>query len=98
MPTRLIVRARRLYFTWVVPLWRSHESSAFTRLLRNTDSLAMVFDRSMDCPEGTEPVITVFPCGLVRVVWEQSLALQRVGGPLLTNPAAARLHFRLRDS
>lgn len=52
MPTRLIVHACvATLFTWVVPLTCSHEPSAFTRLFRNTDSLAMVFDRSMDCPE-----------------------------------------------
>jgi len=51
MPTRLIVHASvAAFFTWVIPLYRSHEPSAFTRLFRNTDLLAMVFDRSLDCP------------------------------------------------
>jgi penicillin V acylase-like amidase (Ntn superfamily) len=45
----------------IVPL---HPAIPCTRILWNTNHLAIVVARTMDWPESTEPVITVFPRGL----------------------------------
>ena len=35
-----------------------------TRTLWNDNKLAVVVGRNMDWPESTEPILTVFPCGM----------------------------------
>ncbi|MGD9651140.1 MAG: linear amide C-N hydrolase, partial [Candidatus Dadabacteria bacterium] len=37
-----------------------------TRILWNNNKLAVVVGRTMDWPESTEPVLTVFPRGMER--------------------------------
>jgi penicillin V acylase-like amidase (Ntn superfamily) len=44
--------------------WQSAE--ACTRILWNDNKLAVVAGRSMDWPESTEPILTVFPRGMKR--------------------------------
>jgi penicillin V acylase-like amidase (Ntn superfamily) len=41
-------------------------AEACTRLLWNDNKLAVLSGRTMDWPESTEPVLTVFPCGMAR--------------------------------
>jgi penicillin V acylase-like amidase (Ntn superfamily) len=41
-----------------------HYAEACTRILWNTNKLAVVVSRTMDWPESTEPVLTVFPRGV----------------------------------
>jgi choloylglycine hydrolase len=43
-----------------------HDIFACTRVLWNNNKLAVVVSRTMDWPESTEPVITVFPAGMHR--------------------------------
>jgi penicillin V acylase-like amidase (Ntn superfamily) len=47
----------------VAPL---HDALACTRVLWNDNKLAVVVGRTMDWPESTEPVLTVFPKGMKR--------------------------------
>ncbi|MCQ3829378.1 linear amide C-N hydrolase [Microbulbifer elongatus] len=46
--------------TWTQP------TEACTRILWNNNDLAVVVSRTMDWPESTEPVLTVFPRGMER--------------------------------
>ncbi|MBE9170566.1 linear amide C-N hydrolase [Pleurocapsales cyanobacterium LEGE 06147] len=46
-------------------LWQP-VADACTRILWNTNKLAVVVGRSMDWPESTEPMLTVFPRGMKR--------------------------------
>ncbi len=41
-------------------------AEACTRVLWNTNSRAVIVGRTMDWPESTEPVLTVFPAGMAR--------------------------------
>lgn len=50
----------------LVASWRPAAVDACTRILWNDNSLAVVVGRTMDWPESTEPVLTVFPRGLER--------------------------------
>jgi choloylglycine hydrolase len=43
-----------------------HDARACTRILWNENKLAVVVGRTMDWPESTEPVLTVFPRGMQR--------------------------------
>jgi penicillin V acylase-like amidase (Ntn superfamily) len=44
----------------------AHAADACTRVLWNTNKLAVVTGRTMDWPESTEPILTVFPRGIER--------------------------------
>jgi choloylglycine hydrolase len=44
----------------------SQQASACSRILWNDNDLAVVVSRTMDWPESTEPVLTVFPRGIKR--------------------------------
>lgn len=49
-----------------IALWAAGAADACSRILWNTNKLAVVSGRSMDWPESTEPVLTVFPRGIQR--------------------------------
>jgi penicillin V acylase-like amidase (Ntn superfamily) len=58
---RRIVRGIGLVVPWLALL---QCADACTRILWNTNKLAVVVARTMDWPESTEPILTIFPRGL----------------------------------
>jgi len=50
----------------ILVLATSQLTQACTRILWNNNKLAVVVGRSMDWPQSTEPVLTVFPRGMMR--------------------------------
>jgi penicillin V acylase-like amidase (Ntn superfamily) len=59
-----ILRTAALLALVTAGLWSLRPAEACTRIFWNTNTLAMVVSRTMDWPESTEPVLTLFPRGV----------------------------------
>jgi penicillin V acylase-like amidase (Ntn superfamily) len=59
-----ILRTAALLALVTAGLWSLRPAEACTRIFWNTNKLAMVVSRTMDWPESTEPVLTLFPRGV----------------------------------
>jgi choloylglycine hydrolase len=57
---RIFLHATLCALIFVLPI---HDVLACTRVLWNDNKLAVVVGRTMDWPESTEPMLTVFPRG-----------------------------------
>jgi len=54
---------------WIGVIWAGFwppVAQACTRILWNNNQFAVVVGRTMDWPESTEPILTVFPRGMKR--------------------------------
>ena len=50
-----------------IVLAASQIADACTRVLWNDNKLAVVVGRTMDWPESTDPILTVFPLSLIHI-------------------------------